>query len=217
MALLVFKIFKSQNKSLYGSFNDVSSCLKEILDKTQLISSENDYGVRLKICNDLVKINKENKHKLHQVALHLGSSYITPFDREDIFKLIESVNDISSTLLIYSKRVNLFYERAQLVDKNIIAITDLTVSCLSQICNALKNLQKFKKDQKVLIITINNINELSKEFKNVYYYLTNELFEDEADIKRLIIVQEIYAVLEKIDVKCNNFSFLLESLVIKYS
>jgi uncharacterized protein Yka (UPF0111/DUF47 family) len=217
MTLLIFKIFKSQNKSLYSSFNDVSTCLKDILDKTRLISSESDFGVRLKLCNDLVKINKDNKLKLHKIALHLGSSYITPFDREDIFRLIENVNDISSTLLVYAKRVNLFYERAQLVDKNIKAISDLSIDCLFEICNALESLQKFNRDTKTLINTINTLDEASKEFKNVYLYLTNELFEDEVDIKRLIIVQEIYATLEKVDIKCNNFSFLLESLIIKYS
>ena len=216
MSLLILKIFKSQNKKIYNSFQEISESMNLLLNDTLLWSNETIGDERNRICSDLVRLNNENKSKLHQVALHLGESYITPFDREDVFEIIKSVNEISKTLVAFVKRSNQYVRSTDFVIDFQIVI-ELIIKSLMEISNTLLNLQKFKQNSKIFVDSIEKLNSINAEFKSQLENVITEMFLSCKDEKMLVIKQDLLMILEKLNIRCVKHINALESIVVKYS
>src|ERR1700674_12381 len=76
---------------------ETASLMKEMFDKNENIS---EYSSRIHIlenkCDDLT----------HDVIFELNETFITPIDREDIFALVNSLDDIVDSIDTISLRMN---------------------------------------------------------------------------------------------------------------
>ena len=214
MSFILFKLFKSNNKVFYDLFEQSSIQLKVISNLLNLLVNENDFNQRLKIGQDLVLAGKQSELIAHHIFVQLSKNYVTPFDREDIFGLAKSIENIGDYMVITGKKINLYKLASK--DVSLEIMVQSVVLAVEAVSNGVLELRNFKKG-KLIIESIIKINEISEVSINNFYQCLDSLFEEEENIKEIIKRREIYQILETITEKCKQSGVFLESIVIKYS
>ncbi len=214
MSFILFKLFKSNNKVFYDLFEQSSIQLKVISNLLNLLVNENDFNQRLKIGQDLALAGKQSELIAHHIFVQLSKNYVTPFDREDIYGLAKSIENIGDYMVITGKKINLYKLASK--DVSLEIMVQSVVLAVEAVSNGVLELRNFKKG-KLIIESIIKINEISEVSINNFYQCLDSLFEEEENIKEIIKRREIYQILETITEKCKQSGVFLESIVIKYS
>ena len=214
MSFILFKLFKSNNKVFYDLFEQSSIQLKVISNLLNLLVNENDFNQRLKIGHDLVLAGKQSELIAHHIFVQLSKNYVTPFDREDIYGLAKSIENIGDFMVITGKKINLYKLASK--DVSLEIMVQSIVLAVEAVSNGILELRNFKKG-KLIIESIIKINEISEVSINNFHQCLDSLFEEEENIKEIIKRREIYQILETITEKCKQSGVFLESIVIKYS
>ena len=214
MSFILFKLFKSNNKVFYDLFEQSSIQLKVISNLLNLLVNENDFNQRLKIGQDLVLAGKQSELIAHHIFVQLSKNYVTPFDREDIYGLAKSIENIGDYMVVTGKKINLYKLASK--DVSLEIMVQSVVLAVEAVSNGILELQNFKKG-KLIIESIIKINEISEVSINNFYQCLDSLFEEEENIKEIIKRREIYQILETITEKCKQSGVFLESIVIKYA
>ena len=188
--------------------------LKVISNLLQLLVKERDFSNRLKIAQEMVLAGKESELIAHNIFVQLSKNYVTPFDREDIYGLAKSIENIGDYMVITSKKINLY--KLSTNDKNLEIMVESVSAAVETVSNGVLDLRNFKKGE-VIIDTIVKINEICEISINNFYQCMDNLFEEEENIKEVIKRREIYQILETITERCKQAGVFLESIVIKYA
>ena len=143
----------------------------------------------------------------HEIIIKLNKTFITPFDREDIFALIKRLDDISDMLFGATMRVETFN-----ITKKIDHADKLAAIVLEQIKELGKAIQdlKIKSTNEMKAVKI-----LESEADKVYQIAMKELFELEKDPISLIKKKEILDLLENISDRCQSTANIIMSIFIK--
>ena len=142
----------------------------------------------------------------------LNDSFITPFDREDMYLLIKRLDDILDLINSTIHRFVMFNvtestEPAKYLADMIIKSTKLISELMDEL-----HLIAGKNNINEKIVTINQIeSEVDRLFRNT----VGELFRNEKDPIEIIKWKEIYQILENTIDKCEKIANIVEGVVIK--
>lgn len=151
----------------------------------------------------------------HRVLREVRKSFITPFDREDIYMM---VNDMDRIVDSMEKAANSLY---------IYNITKISPHALKQAENNLhsirelkvmfENLKYFKKSGNNVLQQIIEVNHLENEGDVIYREALRELFQTQTDPVEIIKWQNIYDHLEKCTDACEAVADCVEGVIMKHA
>jgi len=160
------------------------------------------------------KIIKEIEHQgdvqTHEIIKKLNKSFITPFDREDIYSLAASMDDIVDIIDTAAQHL-VFYH----IERITPAAKELGFIILKACQMIEKALTVLEKQPKQIFDCCVEINSLENEANRVRADAISRLFVEEKDPIRLIKWKEVYENLELITDKCEDTANILESVVVK--
>ena len=147
----------------------------------------------------------------HSISTKLNKSFITPFDREDIYTMSTALDDI----------VDLINDAARaIIDFDIHEIkdyaqdfADVIVRMAEQLREVVSTLQKPKNITQRLV----EIHRLENEGDDIYHAAIAELFHEERDPLTVLKWKEVYEKLEAAVDRCENVANIIESVVIKHT
>ena len=157
---------------------------------------------------------KEVEHKgdsqTHEIIKKLNKSFITPFDREDIYALSGALDDILDLIDASAQRFVMYN-----VEKPTPEAKELGFIILKG-CQAIQKAVaqlggKFEHIAEQCV----EVNALENEADRVCREAISRLFDEEKDPIQLIKWKEIYETLEKATDKCEDAANILESVVVK--
>lgn len=146
------------------------------------------------------------------IVKELNDSFITPFDREDIYLLIKRLDDILDLINSTVHRFVMFNvtestDAAKFLADNIVKCTRHILELMSEL-----HLIGGKNHINEKIVTINQI---ESEVDRVFRKIVGELFRNEKDPIEIIKWKEIYQILENTIDKCEKIANIVEGVVIK--
>ncbi|MFB3852095.1 MAG: DUF47 domain-containing protein [Acidobacteriota bacterium] len=157
----------------------------------------------------LSEIEKKGDGFTHRMVDALNRSFITPIDRDDIYRLNSNLDDILDYIEACAVRLQLF--KIKNTNAGMKRFASLIYQAVSDINSALS---QFPKTQKILNIT-RDIKDLESEGDTLSHKLIGDLFEQEKDPIELIKLKEIYGRLESTLDRCQDLACLLEAIVVK--
>jgi uncharacterized protein len=192
-----FIMFQEMSKKIVEG----ARLLKEMLD---------NYDVPSEHKKKIKEIEHQGDQITHSIIKKLDKAFITPFDREDIYSLASSLDDIldvidtsAQHLITYgidkitpeAKQIGfIIYESCEAIDK-----------ALSQIGGTLAHISEY-------CIKINSYeNEADKVRTDAVF----NLFQQEKDPIQIIKWKDIYEHLELVTDKCEDVANVLESILLK--
>ena len=146
----------------------------------------------------------------HNVLTKLNQTFITPLDREDIYRLASSLDDVLD--FVYAAGVRLVMYKITSAPPAASQLAEIIVKQTDQLMNAVTQLEK--KHDHVLGHCV-EINRLENEADQVARSAIAVLFEKEKDPISLIKLKELYEVLETATDKAEDAANVLEGVVLK--
>lgn len=147
----------------------------------------------------------------HTVTTRLNSSFITPFDREDIYTLCVALDDVCDYIDAAGRAVVMF--DIHQLDTYSIKLAEILRKQADEINSALLLIEHFKGLGPHLL----EIQRLENEADDVYFKAMAELFKNSTDGVQLIKSKELYEILESGTDKCEYVGNIIESIVLKHS
>ncbi len=150
----------------------------------------------------------------HQIIAQLHRTFVTPFDREDIALLANSLDDVTDfihaaadAMLIYE--IERPTERAK-------ELVNIIVDIVDEVQKAVSKIESRVKLEPILKHCI-EINRLENVADRIYRSAMAELFANSTDMAYVIKWREIYEHMEGAIDSCEDIANILEGVALKYA
>ncbi|WP_426063211.1 DUF47 domain-containing protein [Flavobacterium sp. DSP2-3-1] len=208
-----FQFLVPKDKKFFPLFEEASSNLIEIA--TNLHEAVNlPLKEREVLFQKIDVLEQKGEDITRQTNLELSRNFITPFDREDIYSLISSIDNVAGNLHGAASRMRLY--QVDKITKSIRKLTEINLEACQNIDVAIRELRDLKKMKNITDACL-RINKLENKSDNVYDKAVLDLFENETDAKNIIKYKEVLSVLETATDKCKSVASVLESISVKHS
>lgn len=184
-----------------SNLGDGARLLKRTLDDFKDIESR---------VQQLKSIEHRGDEMTHNVLTKLNQTFITPLDREDIYRLASSLDDVLD--FVYAAGVRLVMYKITAAPEAASLLAEIVVKQCDQLSEAMGRLEK--KNDHVLDNCV-EINRLENEADQIARAAIALLFEKEKDPISLIKLKELYEVLETATDKAEDAANVLEGVVLK--
>jgi len=147
----------------------------------------------------------------HRVTTKLNKSFITPFDREDIYTLAVALDDICDYVDAAAKAIRMYSITE--FSKPAQQLARLIESLAKEINGAVNQLKK----PVGMNAHIVEIHRLENEADEVYFTVIAQLFQDSQDPIKIIKYKELYEILEYATDRCESVANIIEAIVLKHN
>jgi len=194
--------------AFFRLFNDsaanVADCARRIRD---LVEDPSDPGLHDKVA----ACEHHGDELVHTILQRLNTTFVTPFDREDIHELAEELDDVVDDLLEVSHRMQLTGITIALPELKEQA--DLVVRCASETEQLIARLESMKDVQPHL----DAIDRLESEGDAVYRRILARLFAGEFDALDVLRWKDVIEAMEGALNALEDISDVVESIVLKHA
>jgi predicted phosphate transport protein (TIGR00153 family) len=181
--------------------------------KEFLLLASNDVDIRA-----AAKRIKEIEHEADVITHHcveaLHKTFITPLERDDIYRLITRMDDVMDLVEAASERIAL-YEIPRMTDESR-ALADVLVRSTEEVQRALRGLRDMRHAEAVIKSCI-DINRMENEADEVLRAAVARLFKEEKDPITVIKWKEIYENLEAATDRCEDVANIIEGVVLEHA
>jgi uncharacterized protein len=205
----MFKNLLPKEEKYFDDFKDMISVCQSMASITHDLFSNTPYDPALLL--KLKPLENRGDEITFRVVKRLNKSFITPFDREDIFALIKKLDDICDILLAAAIRLEVFRITEKIPDAD--RITTIIVAQISELETAITDLRN--KDSK--FNECKAVKDLETEADTIYRQALKSIFSDEKDVLNVIKYKEILDLLEDVSDKCQAVANVIISIFLKSS
>jgi predicted phosphate transport protein (TIGR00153 family) len=150
----------------------------------------------------------------HECITLLHKTFITPFDRDQIYQLITTMDDILDLIQDVAESIALYDLRRATPEAKQLA--EINQMCCERVKTAVGLLTNIKRPDAILKCC-EEIDRLESDADRVLRGAMSKLFRDEPDAKNLIKLRTIYELLETISDRCEDAANIIEGIVIENS
>jgi uncharacterized protein len=169
---------------------------------------------RAELIKEIERLEHVGDSITHEIFHELSSTFITPFDREDIHYLASAIDDVADFIHGSSKRIDLY--KIGVISPAIIKLAELTHKSSEELHSAVIELKNMKNIMKIREACV-RVNSIENHADDVFNSAIAQLFEEEKDPIQIIKIKEILSVLETATDKCEDAANIIESLIVKTS
>ncbi len=147
----------------------------------------------------------------HGVTIKLNKSFITPFDREDIYTLSMALDDVCDYIDAASRSI-VMYD----IHGNDPFAQELG-SVIQKLASEVNGAVSFLKEAKGMEQHLLNIQRLENDADEIYFRANAALFKNSTDAVKIVKWKELYDTLENATDKCEYVGNIIESIVLKHN
>lgn len=149
----------------------------------------------------------------HKILLALNASFVTPFDREDIYSITKQLDDIVDSIEEVANRFIVFDVKK--LRPECLTMATYIMQAIGELEILFKHLSEVKKNTMVHKQII-EVNRIENEGDILYRKALTELFREEKDPVELIKWKHLYEQMETSLDSCENVANIVEGVVMKY-
>jgi predicted phosphate transport protein (TIGR00153 family) len=184
---------------------------------SQLVAHYNDVNLREQFNRDVDNAEKAADRVTHEVNRMIHKTFITPIDRDQIHRLINTMDDIADLIQDSAETMALYDVRH--MTEEITRLTDLSVKCCERVKEAVYMMGKLADPAtaEAALKTCEEIDKLESDADRVMRAAMSKLFREEPDVREVIKLKAIYELLETITDKCEDVANVIEGIVLEHS
>ena len=147
----------------------------------------------------------------HKITTKLNKSFITPFDREDIYMLVVALDDVLDYVDAGARAI-LMYDIKE-IKEHAVQFAKVIQSLAIELNSAILLLDKPTGINTHII----EIHRLENEADDIYFRAIGELFRNGVDPISIIKWKELYEILESATDRCESVANIIESIILKHN
>lgn len=158
-------------------------------------------------------LEHQGDNETHQCVEALHKTFITPLEREDIFKLISRMDDVLDCIDDAVRCISLY--KITHMPQFAPQLADLVLKSTKEVEKAVKSLKNLKNSNEIKAFCL-TINHIENESDLVLAKAVVDLFENEKDVKLLIKWKEIYEKMEEAVDDCEDVANIIDGIILEY-
>ncbi len=177
----------------------------------QLVDTWENVGERV---SEITELEHEGDRITHQIMEQLNSTFVTPFDREDIALLAHTLDDVTD--FIHHAADAMFIYKVDRPSQTAKELADIIVQAATEVERAMPQLRHRAQFKQILerCVEINRLENLADE---VFRSAMGALFTNTTDIAEIIKWREIYEHMESATDRCEDVANVLEGVALKHA
>ena len=198
-----------RDEQFYDLFNELA---KRLTASSQLLRRLFAEPQRLEqYVSEIKKVEHEADSLTHEVSLRINKSFVTPFDREDIYMLASRLDEVIDLLDGTARRAAMFHITE--AKESARRLCDVLIRAADSIESAVMNV----KNSKIVAQRSRDIKEREEEGDVIYHEAVGALFEGKPDPIEVIKWKELYDTIERALDQCEDVANVLESISLKHA
>jgi hypothetical protein len=178
----------------------------------ELVRDYADQARRAALIQRIGEVERSADKVTYETVQLLHSTFITPFDRNDIHRLISGMDDILDLIQDSAESMNLF--DIQTLPPEAPEMARLLESCCEKVQAAVGLLSSMDNAPRALALA-QEIDVLESEADAVTRSGISRLFREEQDVRQLIKHKNVYEYLENAIDKCQDVANIIEAVVVE--
>jgi uncharacterized protein len=215
---MLFGKFLPREGNFFEMFNQHADRIVEAARAfSSLVTNYSDPHLREQYNRDVDNAERAADRVTHDVNKMLHQTFITPIDREQIHKLINTMDDVADLIQDSAETMALY--DVKFMTEDIKRLTDISVKCCERLAAAVKMLGTIsdKGTAEAALKTCEEIDKLESDADRVMRSAMSKLFREEPDVRELIKLKAVYELLETITDKCEDVANLIEGVILENS
>lgn len=176
-----------------------------------LVDSPENAG---KYAEEIDQIERKADEITHSTLAQLHTSFITPFDRDEIHQLINQMDDILDIIQDVAESMALY--DIHCVPPEAKKLADVTERCCSEVQGAVKLLHSMENAPAILKYC-HVIDDLESDADRMLREAMSKLFREEPNVLQVVKLKEIYELLESVSDRCKDVAGTIEAIVLENS
>jgi len=170
-----------------------------------------DFGKLEVTYTQMHALEHEGDRLCHDIIRKLNSTFVTPFDREDILDLTSRMDDVLDLVDSTFSRMQIFKIEQSTPEQ--IRLAKILLTSVKEIAIAMSSIENLARLPEYTI----EINRLENEADLLTVQILGKLFENRKDPIEIIKWKEIYEMMESATDKCEDVANVLETIMLKNS
>lgn len=208
-------IFKKKNTNyFFEQFLVVGEFSLQAFDVLKQGLENFDSTKSLDLKNAVHQIEHKADEIKHETEERLAREFMTPIDREDIFTLLNNIDDLTDAIDEISYKI---YIRAyKSMPKNINQFIQKANEAIVAVIDLLKHLSDFN-NKKVLDPYIEKVMQIEEQTDYLYEENVHYLYQDveKVDYRQLVLIEKIYSMFEMTTDKCRDIARTIKTIMYK--
>lgn len=183
-----------------------------VLGAKELIALTTDLPNVEKRARNIKELESKADVVTHRTIEELHKTFITPLDREEIYRLITKMDDVMDYIEAVAERFQLYDIKA--VTPEIHQLAQIILQSAEAVRFTVTSLENMKNSALIIEKCI-EINRLENEADHVLRMGMGKLFREDVGYKDLIKFKEIYELMETVTDRCEDVANIVESIVME--
>ena len=209
----ILQLFVVKEKKFFPLFSDSAKNILKAADLLLQQAKEEDHDKRIVFAHRIKECETAGDTITDKIIDELLDSYVTPFDRDDIHELAESMDTFLDCIRDSSKKISIYQPKA--ASHKLIEIAEYIrkdAEILVEITDRFDNARKLVKELDALC---DDIKETEHTVDDIYESYMSNLFSQEQDAIELVKKKNIAQALEDTSDVAKSLSNTIRSIVAK--
>lgn len=214
MSIVIKNLFFPKDKIFFKELKKLGLILNENSENMILLISSEDKNTRSEL---LIKIksNKATSTLIYRkIFKELSKNLFTPYDREDIYCLSNSLRVLTNQIYKISRMLQVYNLNSS--NNGIMQLSLQVKEIALLLVSSVNDLDDLKKSEKI-IDQLQKINSIEHNVNTIYHKNLELLFHSELDFKELLKQNEVYQLMVKSINRFKDTSIEVESILVKYA
>lgn len=198
-----------KEQDYFRLFSELATNLDEAAQL--LVKFMEDYGNAKSFGATILEHEHVGDKILHDIVKRLNTSFITPLDREDIYDLVATMDEVLDNIEAATDAMVLY--RVEAPTEFAVRQSKVIARAASVLHQLIDDLEK----RTDLMERIISVNSLENEGDRIVRAAIAALFDDDMDAKDVIKWKDIYELLEAAIDECEHVANVIESIVLKHA
>jgi predicted phosphate transport protein (TIGR00153 family) len=197
-----------KDQDYFRMFSELAATLDAAAQ--ELVRLMSNYGDAKAITARILEHEHVGDKIVHDIVKRLNRSFITPIDREDIYDLVATMDEVldnieaaADAMLLYRVTEPTVFARRQ---------ADVIAKATALLHQIIDDLEK----RTDLMERVIGVNSLENEGDRIVRDAIAALFDDDIDAREIIKWKDIYEILESAIDECEHVANVIESIVLKH-
>ena len=209
----LLSVLMPRERQFFTLFNDHAALVVQgAAAMVEMLADYSDNGRRDAFVAKIQALESAADEVTHQTVALMHNTFVTPFDRDQINKLIQRMDDILDLLQDTAESLKL-YDVHNLTPE-VSHLADLVQICCKRVAAAVTQLSSMDNGPAILKIC-QEIDALETDADRVTQAAISRLFREEQDVRQLIKLKAIYELLELTTDKCQDVALVIEGVVLE--
>jgi len=210
-----FSKFTPKEPKFFPILKEMSDVMVVAADLIIECVQKSDHESAIEYYKKIKEQEKKGDALSNRVFDELNTTFITPFDREDINHLASRLDDVTDYINSCAKRIVLYNPKK--MPESAVDLARLIREGAICIGKAVDELDVLKKNAKNIKQYCTELHDIENKADDVYEHFIIDLFENEKDGIEIIKLKEIMYELEKATDAAEYVGKIIKTIIVKYA